>query len=41
MASHLDAVRVMDKAVKPLYSELSDGQKKTADQVFWGSMGMM
>jgi hypothetical protein len=41
MAAHLDAVRVMDKALKPLYAALSDGQKKTADQLFWGPMGMM
>ena len=41
MAAHLDAVRAMDKALKPLYSALSDAQKKSADQLFWGPMGMM
>jgi hypothetical protein len=41
MAAQLDAMRVMDKALKPLYAALSDGQKKTADQLFWGPMGMM
>lgn len=41
MAAQLEAVRAMDKALKPLYAALSDGQKKTADQLFWGPMGMM
>lgn len=41
MAAQLDAVRAMDKVLKPLYEGLSDGQKKTADQLFWGPMGMM
>ncbi len=38
MAAHLDAVRAMDKA---LYAALSDDQKETADQLFWGPMSMM
>ncbi len=41
MAAQLEAVRAMNKALKPLYAALSDGQKKTADQLFWGPMGMM
>ena len=41
MAAQLDAMRAMNKALKPLYEALSDGQKKTADQLFWGPMGMM
>ena len=41
MAAQLDAIRTMNKAVKPLYATLSDEQKKTADQLFWGPMGMM
>jgi predicted lipid-binding transport protein (Tim44 family) len=41
MAAHLDAMRAMNKALKPLYAALSDDQKKTADQLFWGPMGMM
>jgi hypothetical protein len=41
MAAHLDAVRTMNKALKPLYAGLSEDQKKTADQLFWGPMGMM
>jgi hypothetical protein len=35
MAAQLDAVRAINKALRPLYSTLSDGQKKTADQLFW------
>jgi LTXXQ motif family protein len=41
MGAQLDAIRAMDKTLKPLYAALSDGQKKTADQLFWGPMGMM
>jgi ATP-dependent Clp protease ATP-binding subunit ClpA len=41
MATQLDAIRAMNKALKPLYAALSDDQKKTADQLFWGPMGMM
>jgi LTXXQ motif family protein len=41
MAAHLDAMRAMNKALKPLYAVLGDDQKKTADQLFWGPMGMM
>jgi LTXXQ motif family protein len=41
MAAQLDAVRAMNKALRPLYSALSDSQKKTADQLFWRLMGMM
>jgi hypothetical protein len=41
MAAQFDAVRAMNKALKPLYTALSDGQKKTADQLFWSPMGMM
>jgi hypothetical protein len=41
MAAQLDAMRAMDKALKPFYAALSDGQKKTADQLFWSPMGMM
>ncbi len=41
MTAHLDAVRAMNKALKPLYAALSDGQKKTADQLLWSPMGMM
>ena len=41
MAAQLEAVRAMNKALKPLYASLSDEQKKAADQMFWGPMGMM
>ncbi|HEV2188358.1 MAG TPA: Spy/CpxP family protein refolding chaperone [Stellaceae bacterium] len=41
MAAQLEAVRAMNKALKPLYGVLSDAQKKTADELFWGPMGMM
>ncbi len=41
MAAQLDAIRAMNKTLKPLYAALSEDQKKTADQLFWGPMGMM
>ena len=41
MASQLDAIRAINKTLKPLYGALSDSQKQTADQFFWGHMGMM
>jgi hypothetical protein len=40
-AAQLDATRATNKVLKPLYAALSDDQKKTADQLFWGPMGMM
>ena len=41
MAAQLDAMRTMNKALKPLYAALSDSQKHTANQFLWGPMGMM
>jgi hypothetical protein len=41
MAAHLDAMRAMNKALKPLYAALNESQKQTADQLFRGPMGMM
>jgi hypothetical protein len=41
MAAQLDSMRAMNKVIKPLYAVLSDTQKKSADQLFWGPMGMM
>ena len=41
MAAQLDAMRAMNKALKPLYAALSDSQKQTADQFLRGPMGMM
>jgi LTXXQ motif family protein len=40
MTAHLEAVRAMVKALKPLYASLDDSQKKTADQLFWGPGAM-
>jgi len=41
LAAQLDAVRAMNKALKPFYAALDDSQKQTADQMLWGPMGMM
>jgi LTXXQ motif family protein len=41
LAAQLDAVRAMNKALKPLYGELTDSQKQRADQILLGPMGMM
>jgi LTXXQ motif family protein len=41
MAAQLDSMRAMNKALKPLYAALSENQRQTADQLFWGPMGMM
>ena len=41
MAARLDALRAMNEALKPLYAALSEVQKKAADQLFRGPMGMM
>jgi hypothetical protein len=41
MATRLDAVRAITKALKPLYAALSGEQKQIADQIFWGPIGMM
>jgi hypothetical protein len=37
----LDAVRTMKAAFDPLYASLSDEQKKTADELVGGRMGLM
>ena len=31
----------MNKALKPLYAALDENQKRAAEEVFWGPMGMM
>ena len=36
MTVRLEAVRAMIKELKALYMALSDSQKRTADQLFWG-----
>ena len=41
MAAQLDALRAMNKTLKPLYAALSDTQKQAANQFIWGPMGMM
>jgi hypothetical protein len=41
MAAHLEALRRLKAAVDPLYAALSDEQKKTADELLMGPMGMM
>jgi hypothetical protein len=41
MTAHLDGLRRFKAAVGPLYAALSPEQKKTADQLLMGPMGMM
>ncbi len=41
MAAQLDALRAVNKALKPLYAALNETQKQSANQLFWGPMGMM
>lgn len=41
MTDQLEALRGMNKALKPLYAAFSDRQKQAADQLFWGPIGMM
>jgi hypothetical protein len=41
LAARLEALRKLEAAVDPLYAALSDEQKKTADELIMGPMGMM
>jgi LTXXQ motif family protein len=41
MTARLEALRKLKAAVDPLYAALSDEQKKTADELIMGPMGMM
>jgi hypothetical protein len=41
MAEQVDALRKFKSAVEPLYTALSEEQKKTADQILISPMGMM
>jgi LTXXQ motif family protein len=41
IAAQLDAMRATNKALKPLYADFTDSQKQSANQLFWGPMGMM
>jgi hypothetical protein len=40
MTSHLEALRRLEAAVDPLYAALSPEQKKSADELLMGPMGM-
>jgi hypothetical protein len=41
MSAHLNALKTLREAVEPLYAALSEGQKRVADQLMIGPMGMM
>ena len=41
ITAHLEALRKFKAAVDPLYAALGDEQKKTADELLIGPMGMM
>jgi hypothetical protein len=41
MTTHLAALKSLREALQPLYATLSDEQKKIADQIMIGPMGMM
>jgi hypothetical protein len=41
MTAHLEALRKFKAAADPLYAALGDEQKKTADELLIGPMGMM
>jgi hypothetical protein len=41
MTFQLEALRAVNQALKPLYAVFDNSQKQTADQLFWGHMGMM
>ncbi|MDI1252526.1 Spy/CpxP family protein refolding chaperone [Thermomonas sp.] len=41
LVARLEIVRVLKGAVEPLYTSLSDEQKKTADELLMGPMGIM
>ena len=41
MTAHLEALRKFKAAADPLYAALSEEQKKTADELLIGPMGMM
>ena len=40
MSAHLDMLRKLKSALLPLYTSLSDEQKRSADALFQGPMGM-
>ena len=41
MTAHLESLRKFKMAIDPLYAAFSDEQKKTADELLIGPMGMM
>jgi len=41
LSAHLDALKTLKDAVDPLYAAFSDEQKKLADELMIGPMGMM
>jgi hypothetical protein len=41
LTAHIEAVRKLKAAADPLYAELNADQKKTADEIMLGPMGMM
>jgi hypothetical protein len=41
LSAHLNVLKAVKEAVAPLYAALSDDQKKTADHLMIGPMGMM
>jgi len=41
ITAHLEALHRLKAPVEPLYAALSDEQKKTADELLMGPMGMM
>lgn len=41
LAAHADALAKVQKALEPLYASFSDDQKKVADRLMIGPMGMM
>jgi hypothetical protein len=41
LSAHLNALRILKDAVEPLYASLTDEQKRLADGLMIGPMGMM
>ena len=41
LVARLETVRALKAAVDPLYASLSDDQKKLADELLMGPMGVM
>lgn len=41
LAAHFSSVKSLEEALQPLYASLSDAQKKIADKMMIGPMGMM